>query len=254
MVKEQFLRTSLLLGEEGIKRLQQASVMVVGVGAVGGYVVEALARAGVGHLILVDFDAFDESNINRQILALHSTVGRKKVVVAKERILDINPDCVVETKEMFVNAETLPELLKNKVDFVVDAIDSLNPKCCLMEALWQQKIPFISSMGAALKTDTSCIKFGHLSQTKNCSLSKFVRRRLKKRKVEISEIDCVYSDEQINLPQNALLETNDEGEDMASSGRKRHILGSLPTITAIFGLTIANQVIKKISQKNKQEK
>ena len=248
MVKEQFLRTSLLLGETGIKRLQKASVMVVGVGAVGGYVVEALARAGIGHLILVDFDVFDESNINRQILALHSTVGRKKVEVAKERILDINPDCVVENKELFVNAETLPELLKDKVDFVVDAIDALNPKCCLMEALWRQKIPFISSMGAALKTDTSCIKFGRLSQTKNCSLSKFVRRRLKKREVAISEVDCVYSDEQITLPQTALLEIDDEGEDTSLNGRKRHIMGSLPTITAIFGLTIANQVIKKLSQ------
>lgn len=251
MVKEQFLRTSLLLGEEGIKRLQQATVMVVGVGAVGGYVVEALARSGVGHLILVDFDVFDESNINRQILALHSTVGRKKVEVGKERVLDINPDCEVETKELFVNAETLPELLQYKADFVVDAIDALNPKCCLMEALWQQKIPFISSMGAALKTDTSCIKFGHLSQTKNCSLSKFIRKRLKRRGVAINEIDCVYSDEQIDLPENAMIETDEVAENTPQNGRKRHTLGSLPTITAIFGLTIANEVIKKLSQEKR---
>ncbi len=251
MVKEQFLRTSLLLGEEGIKRLQQATVMVVGVGAVGGYVVEALARSGVGHLILVDFDVFDESNINRQILALHSTVGRKKVEVGKERVLDINPDCVVETKELFVNAETLPELLQYKADFVVDAIDALNPKCCLMEALWMQKIPFISSMGAALKTDTSCIKFGHLSQTKNCSLSKFIRKRLKRRGVTINEIDCVYSDEQIDLPENAMIEADEIAENTPPNGRKRHTLGSLPTITAIFGLTIANEVIKKLSQEKR---
>ena len=128
----------MLLGDEGLSRLQNAAVMVVGLGAVGGYALEALARSGIGRLVLVDFDVFDESNINRQILALTSTVGQKKTEVARRRVLDINPDCIVETRDMFVNADTLPQLLNIPVDFVVDAIDALNPKCCLMEALYER--------------------------------------------------------------------------------------------------------------------
>lgn len=244
MVNERFLRTSLLLEEEGMQRLQNSTVMIIGVGAVGGYALEAIARSGVGHIILVDFDVFDVTNINRQILALTSTIGRKKTDVAKERVLDINPDCLVEVRDIFVNAETLPLLLAEKVDFVVDAIDALNPKCCLIEALYNSGIPFISSMGAALKSDTSCIHFGRLSDTKNCGLSKFIRKRLKKRNLDIHHINCVYSDEQVDLPETAIICNDDEDNH---NGRKRNTLGSLPTITAIFGLTIANEVIKKLS-------
>ena len=235
--------TRMLLGDEGLSRLQNAAVMVVGLGAVGGYALEALARSGIGRLVLVDFDVFDESNINRQILALTSTVGQKKTEVARRRVLDINPDCIVETKDMFVNADTLPQLLDIPVDFVVDAIDALNPKCCLMEALYERGIPFISSMGAALKTDPSFIKCGTLSASKNCGLAKFIRKRLRKRGLEISRINCVYSDEQVCLPETALAFDGDD----ASAGRVRHTLGSLPTITAIFGLTIANYVITSLS-------
>lgn len=243
MVDERFLRTELLLGAKGLDKLQNSTVMVIGLGAVGGYALEALARSGIGHLILVDFDSFDLTNINRQILALTSTTGRKKIDVAKERVLDINPACRVETKDLFVNAETLPQLLSEEVDFVVDAIDALNPKCCLMEALYQKQIPFISSMGAALKSDPSCIHYGKLSATKNCGLSKFIRKRLKKRGVDIGRIYCVSSDEQVDLPETAIVcNENDENPN----GRKRNTLGSLPTITAIFGLTIANQVIKTL--------
>lgn len=148
---DRLTRTRMLLGDEGLSRLQNAAVMVVGLGAVGGYALEALARSGIGRLVLVDFDVFDESNINRQILALTSTVGQKKTEVARRRVLDINPDCIVETKDMFVNADTLPQLLDIPVDFVVDAIDALNPKCCLMEALYERGIPFISSMGGGIK-------------------------------------------------------------------------------------------------------
>ena len=122
---DRLTRTRMLLGDEGLSRLQNAAVMVVGLGAVGGYALEALARSGIGRLVLVDFDVFDESNINRQILALTSTVGQKKTEVARRRVLDINPDCIVETRDMFVNADTLPQLLDIPVDFVVDAIDAL---------------------------------------------------------------------------------------------------------------------------------
>lgn len=240
---DRLTRTRMLLGDEGLSRLQNAAVMVVGLGAVGGYALEALARSGIGRLVLVDFDVFDESNINRQILALTSTVGQKKTEVARRRVLDINPDCIVETRDMFVNAYTLPQLLDIPVDFVVDAIDALNPKCCLMEALYERGIPFISSMGAALKTDPSFIKCGTLSASKNCGLAKFIRKRLRKRGLEISRINCVYSDEQVCLPETALAFDGDD----ASAGRVRHTLGSLPTITAIFGLTIANYVITSLS-------
>lgn len=240
-IPPRLMRTGLLLGEKGIKNLQNATVMIIGVGAVGGYALEAIARAGVGHIIVVDFDSFDETNINRQILALSSTIGRKKVEVAAERIKEINPDCLVETKDMFVDSDNLPTLLATKVDMVVDAIDSLNAKCCLIEELCKSDIPFISSMGAALRTNPSYIKIATLDKTKNCGLSKMLRQRLRRRNVDIKHVKCVYSDE----PNNAQRKTAClENEDPAA----RNVLGSLPTITAIFGLTIANEVIKILAE------
>jgi len=232
------MRTKLLLGEEGIKRLEKACVMIVGLGAVGGYALEAVARSGVGKLILVDFDTFDETNINRQILALSSTVGRKKSEVAAERVREINPRCEIMVKDMFVQDDNLGELLALKPDYVIDAIDSLASKCSLIEALSRSGIPFISSMGAALRTETSRIKTASLNQTQNCGLSRQLRQRLKRRGVDLKKICCVFSDEQVNLPSEAIIPSE-------TGGRK--ILGSLPTITAIFGLTIANEVIKHLS-------
>ena len=241
-----FLRTEALLGEAGMQKLQRVEVMIIGLGAVGGYCVEALARVGIGRLTLVDFDTVDESNINRQILALTSTVGAKKTELARRRVLDINPDCNVTVKDMFVNGETLPQLFETTPDYVIDAIDALNPKCCLIEELCRRGIPFVSSMGAALKSDASCIKYGRLSATRNCALAKFIRKRLKKRGLDLSKIYCVSSDEQVNLPETAVFMEDNPGQE---SGRQRHTLGSLPTITAIFGLTIANAVIKSIVSK-----
>lgn len=258
MENRRFLRTEALLGHEGMERLRGARVMVVGLGAVGGYALEALARAGVGHLTLVDFDVFDESNINRQILALSSTVGRKKTEVARERVLDINPDCDVKIIETFVNADTLPQLLAEPVDYVVDAIDALNPKCCLMETLYRNGIPFISSMGAALKTDVSRIGLRRLSRTENCSLARFVRKRLKRRGVDIGKIVSVSSDEQVKLPATALFDDNENDANPVVSGgrngRKRLTMGSLPTVTAVFGLTIAGEIIKNISRRADSER
>ncbi len=243
MENSRFMRIEALLGEENFKRLQNSSVMIVGLGAVGGYVLEALARSGIGHLILVDFDKVEESNINRQILALGSTIGQKKSELAAKRVKDINPDCKVEVRDMFVNAETLPELLEQKVDMVVDAIDSLNPKCGLMQALTEKQIPFISSMGAALKTDTTSIKLQTLDKTKNCPLAKFIRKRLKHRGCDLHKIWCVSSDEVVSVPESALF-MEDKPSD---GGRQRHTMGSLPTVTSIFGLTIANEVILRLS-------
>lgn len=244
MVDDRFQRTALLLGKDGIERLQNAAVMIIGVGAVGGYALEALARSGIGHLILVDFDVFDITNINRQILALTSTVGRKKAEVAAERVKDINPSCRVEVMDIFVNAETIPQLLALKPDFIIDAIDTLDCKCRLIEMLSASGIPFVSSMGAALKTDPAHIRSGKLSETKNCGLSRQLRQRLKKKGVNLSAINCVYSDEQVLLPESAVIVN-----ETADGVRRKSTLGSLPTITAIFGLTIANHVIRKLSGK-----
>ena len=249
---KRFQRTEALLGAQAMKNLASSSVMIVGLGAVGGYVLEALARAGIGKLILVDFDVIEETNINRQILALSSSIGKSKVEVAKERVLEINPDCHVKTIEMFVNSETINDLLQNHVDMVIDAIDALNPKCCLMEELYKKGIPFISSMGAALKTNPACIKLTKLANSKNCGLARFIRKRLKKRGIDISKIDCVFSDEQVDVQEDAIfLDRNSENATISQGkhGRIRNTLGSLPTITAIFGLTIANQVILKLSNR-----
>lgn len=240
MENKRFMRTQALIGEEGFSNLQSATVMVVGLGAVGGYALEALARAGIGKLILVDFDVVDLTNINRQILALSSTVGQKKSELAASRVRDINPDCQVVVKDIFINQENIDSLFDDKIDFVVDAIDSLNPKCCLMEALYNRQIDFISSMGAALKTNPACIMLQKLKKTKNCHLSRFIRKRLTRRGVDIGKIWCVASDELVELPDTALFI---EGENT------RHSMGSLPTITAIFGLTIANAVIMSIAKK-----
>ena len=243
MKNKRFARTEMLIGADGINNLAKAKVMIVGLGAVGGYCLEGLARAGVGHFVLVDFDSFEESNVNRQILAVSSTLGQKKTIVAKERVLSINPEAEVKLKDMFVNAETIAELLAEQPDFVIDAIDALNPKCDLIQALTAANIPFISSMGAALKTDPSKIKFGALSNSRNCSLAKFIRKRLRKRGVDIAKINCVWSDEQVLLPESALAMP----ETSAAEGRTRHTLGSLPTITAVFGLIIANQAVLMLS-------
>lgn len=244
MSDKRFARTQMLLGEAGLTNLKKSKIMIVGLGAVGGYVLEALARSGIGNFVLVDFDTFEESNINRQILAVTDTLGIKKTEAAKQRVLSINSGAKVETVDIFVNEETIPQLLKHQPDLVVDAIDALNPKCCLMQALYENNIPFISSMGAALKTDTSKIKLGNLSNSKNCALAKFVRKRLRKRNIDITKIKCVWSEEQTSLPDCALALDDNSG----TNGRKRHTLGSLPTITAIFGLTIANEIILSISK------
>lgn len=239
MNDKRLMRTKALLGENGVKNLQNATVMVFGLGAVGGYALEGLARAGIGHLILVDFDVFDESNINRQILALSSTIGKKKTEAAKQRVLEINPECNVELEDIFISDENISILLNRDIDYVVDAIDVLKSKCSLMYELYKRQIPFVSSMGAALKTDASCIKTAKLSQTVNCPMARCIRQNLKKRGVDLSKIDCVFSSEQCNLPEGAVTKNPQGG---------KNILGSLPTITAIFGLTIANKIIGDIAK------
>ncbi|MFI3242167.1 MAG: tRNA threonylcarbamoyladenosine dehydratase [Alphaproteobacteria bacterium] len=237
-MNKRLLRTTALLGEEKTQKITNAKVMIIGVGAVGGYALEALARFGVGEFVLIDFDVFDETNINRQILALSSTIGKKKVDVAKNRVLEINSNAKITILDVKVNHENIDKILDDhKPDFIIDAIDNLSAKLAVIETLYKRGLKFISSMGAALKTDESFIKYGKLSNTKNCGLAKFLRKKLKSRGVDISKVKCVYSDEQVILPETAMF---------LEDGNNRNSLGSLPTITAIFGLTIANNIIKEL--------
>lgn len=250
---EQFSRIRRLLGEKPFERLRDSSVTVVGIGAVGSYVVEGLARAGVRHLRLVDFDTLQPSNLNRQIFALHSTLGQSKVLAAKERVLDIQPDCRVETFACFAAEKTLETLLTPAPDLLIDAIDSLNPKTQLLSFGYQQQIPTLSCMGAALRTDPGLIRTGDVMDTSNCPLARRLRQRLRKNKIGRGII-CVYSTEKVDF----CYGNEDQapgGETMphADRGRKRKTLGSLPTLTGIFGLTLANLAIRHLAAGSRPE-
>ena len=239
----QFFCIELLLGKDKLKKIHASSVTIIGLGAVGGYCVEALVRAGVGHLRLVDFDVIKKSNLNRHLLALNSTVGRSKAILAKERVLEINPSCKVEAVEAFASAENIDALLDNGPDLVIDAIDSLTPKTQALKACYEKKIPVISSMGAATRVDPFALKFGDLLDTTHCPLARHLRSRLKREHVGRG-IMCVYSSEPRNL--SAIDVHNTIGEDAYERGRKRSKLGSLPTITGIFGLTVAHHAIEML--------
>ncbi len=237
-----FARTEQLVGPEACERLRQARVAVFGLGGVGSFVVEALARAGVGHLRLVDHDVVSPSNLNRQLLGLRSTLGRAKVEVAAERIRDINPDCVIDTRRAFVNGESAAELLEPSVDLVVDAIDSVNAKVALLQAAFERNLPLVSSMGAGGRMDGSRILVGDLAETDVCPLAAIIRKRLRRRGVTTG-IRCVYSTEPC---QNGLLPNPVDVEAHDGPGRKRTPLGTLSYMPALFGLRVAEEVIRLI--------
>lgn len=245
-----FTRVERMIGKAGIERLSHAFVCVVGLGAVGSYATEALARAGVGRLRLVDFDEVRLSNINRQLYALDSTVGRKKCELARERVKLINPKCEVEAMELFVHRDTVDAVLDGGPTLVIDAIDSFTPKCVLLETLRRREIAMVASMGAALRTDPTLIRVGPLSAVHNDPLAAKIRKVLRKADVPL-DITCVYSTERIDLlPRSAMEPGASEGDDMLVRGRKRRTLGSLPTLTGIFGLMAANHAIWRIIHGN----
>ncbi len=221
---DRLARIRLLLGNENVKKLQNATVMVVGCGAVGSFAIEALARSGVGHLVVVDFDKIEESNINRQLFALTSTVGTPKVSVAAARVRDINPDVVVDAFDMFFDDAHAPDVAP---DFVIDAIDSVPSKIALAAWCQARNIPFISSMGAARKTDIAQIKIGRLSKTTVCPLAAKIRRLV--RDARMPDYPVVYSTQVAN---------SNLGPD--------NTFGSMITITGTFGLMCANYAIKHI--------
>ena len=244
-----------MLGDSGTKSLNESFVVVAGLGAVGGYAVEALARAGVGRMRLVDFDVVCPTNINRQIYALESTIGRKKTELAAERVRQINPECKVELLDSFIHTDTMDAVLSGQPDIVIDAIDSLTPKVELIIALKERAIPSVSSMGAALRDDPSLIRSGLLKKVNYCPLAAAIRKRLRRRGVSL-DVRCVYSIQQPIRQALAGPQSTDENIMRGHlRGRPRKTLGSLPTITAIFGMTIANDVIKMlIDMKIKEDK
>ncbi|MDJ0622657.1 MAG: tRNA threonylcarbamoyladenosine dehydratase [Desulfocapsaceae bacterium] len=243
-----YTRIIQLLGKEKFARLQRGRVTIVGLGAVGGHALEALARAGVGSFRLVDFDVLQPSNINRQILALTTNLNRSKVEVARERVLAINPDCKVETMAAFAAEDTTEKILQPPPDLLIDAIDSLNPKTQLLVAAYGYGIPTISSMGAALRTDPTQIQYGDIFDSRNCPLAKHLRKRLRRRQIGRG-IFCVYSTEKVDFDYQQS-EEPDNATPFADRGRQRNVLGSLPTLTGIFGLYIANQAILRLCQED----
>lgn len=221
---DRLYRTRLLFGDNGVNKLQNATVMVVGCGAVGSFAVEALARTGVGHLILVDFDNVEESNINRQIFALNSTIGKQKVNVAAQRIQDINPDIQVDVFNMFLDANNTPDC---NPDIIIDAIDTVESKIALYQWAYKKQIPWISSMGAALKTDISQIKISTISRTSVCPLASRIRHLI--REINLPDFPVVYSTE----------------KPAKAQGHAKN-MGSNVTVTGTFGLILANWAIQKI--------
>jgi tRNA A37 threonylcarbamoyladenosine dehydratase len=245
-----FARLEQLLGAAAVDRLKHSRVAVFGLGAVGSFVVEALARSGIGYLRLVDFDRVDASNINRQIYALHSTLGQEKAAVARARVLDINPDCEVDLRTSFVNADSLSQFLSPDLDMVVDAIDGLNAKVSLILGAKQMGLNLISSMGAAGRIDVSMIRTGDLFDTEVCPLARMVRRRLRRRGL-LSGVPCVYS---IEPPLNKEPFENKDAVDPLEQdhvdgghGRPRPPIGSATWVPGCFGLTIAGLVAKTLT-------
>lgn len=217
-------RTRLLFGDAAVEKLRNSTVMVVGCGAVGSFAIEALARTGVGHIIVVDFDTVDTSNINRQLFALESTVGEPKVAVAQRRINDINPDTHVTALNLFFDENSEIDV---RPDFIIDAIDTVASKVALYKWAHKNNVPLISSMGAASKTDITQIKIAPISQTSVCPLAHRIRRAVRDEK--LPDFPVVFSTQ---TPRPVV-------------GHAKN-LGSIITVTATFGLTLANYVIGEI--------
>jgi tRNA A37 threonylcarbamoyladenosine dehydratase len=246
----QFDRTIRLMGNDAVAALGRARAAVFGLGAVGSFATEALARSGVGYLRLIDFDRVEPSNLNRQLFALHSTLGRKKAEIARDRVLDIHPECRVDICDTFANADSLDSLLSPDLTVVVDAIDGLNAKVTLLVAARQMDLCVVSSMGAGGRVDPALIRTGDISETQVCPLARMVRRRLHRRGV-FTGIRCVYSIEPParspdadRLPDETV-QTSGEG---TGHGRHRPPIGTVPWIPGIFGLTLAAEAVRIIAR------
>ncbi len=243
---DQFSRTRLLLGQEGMDKLAKARVAVFGVGGVGGYAVEALARSGVGALDLIDNDKVCLTNINRQIIATHKSIGQYKVDVAEERIKDINPDCIVKTYKTFYMPDTADQFDFKEYDYVIDAIDTVTGKIELVMQADKCGTPIISSMGAGNKLDPAAFEVADIYKTSVCPLAKVMRRELKKR--GIKSLKVVYSKEEPIRP------VEDAPEEERESSQRRDIPGSTAFVPSVAGLIIAGEVIKDLTGSGKKAK
>ena len=233
-----FERSLLVFEESGLLNLQQSHVLIAGIGGVGGFVAEALARAGVGFITLLDHDQISGSNKNRQLVALDSTIGLKKVDVMKARILEINPDCRVDVSYQFIRPEDMDHILSHPYDFVVDAIDSLNCKVALVATALKKGLPVVSSMGAGRRIDPSKIVLADISKTHGCALARNMRQRLKKQGIKKGLL-TVFSTEVPNAP----------GPMEAIEGaRGRVVNGTASYMPGIFGLMLAGKVISLLAQ------
>ena len=233
----QFSRTEALLGSAAMEKLHSSRVAVFGVGGVGGYTVEALARSGIGHLALIDPDDVGLTNINRQILATHTSLGMLKVEAAKKRVLDINPEAQVDIYPIFYTPETADSIDLKQFDYIVDAIDTVTGKLCLVQRAVEAGVPIISCMGAGNKLDGTAFRVADISKTSVCPLARVMRKELKKR--GISHLKVVFSTEDSLKPVGV--------EEEAAALGKRQIPGSTSYIPGIAGLLLAGEVIKDLT-------
>lgn len=231
---EKYQRTAMLIGEENIEKLRNSSVMLFGVGGVGSFAAEALARAGVGRIGLCDNDAVSVSNINRQLVALESTVGKLKVDVMAQRIADINPDTVVEKHPCFYNSETAGEFDLKSYDYIIDAIDTVTSKLLLIRTAKELDVPIISCMGTGNKLDPTALTVTDIKKTSGCPLAKVMRRELKN--IGINSLKVIYSTEQ---PIKPLFQLDD-------AGQRRSTPGSVSFVPSVAGLIAAGEVIKDL--------
>lgn len=240
-MQDAFSRMEIILGSEGVDKLSKAKIAVFGLGGVGSYVVEALARCGVASLTLVDNDSFSLTNINRQLYALRSTIGKSKVMVAKERIRDIDEDILVNTYETFYNEDTADMFDFHAFDYVVDAIDTVTSKLLLIERAKACHVPVISCMGTGNKLDPSRFEITDISKTSVCPLAKVMRAELRKR--GIRKVKVLYSREKPIKP------LADNGERKGTTDR--HVPGSISFVPSVAGLMIAGEVIRDLLGKEK---
>lgn len=232
-LEERLQRTIALLGKEKAERVFGASVMVIGCGAVGGYALEMVARLGFGKIRAVDFDRFEASNINRQILATISTIGCKKCEAACERVREINPDAEVRGLDIRITADNLDFIRNENPDVVIDAIDDVQAKCSLAAFLARNGICFVSAMGAALKTKPEMLRAATLNKTEGCALAKKMRDNLRREGVDLRKVRCVYSPEAVKICKDAA---------------GNNVLGSLPMVPAAMGAMLAAEALALVTE------
>lgn len=243
------IRTEILIGQHNIQKIKNSSVIIFGVGGVGSFCVEAIARCGVNNIHIVDDDTISTSNINRQIIATHSTIGKDKIEVCKNRILDINPDANVTASKLFYTKETLNQIDLTKYDYIIDAIDTISSKILLVEEATKLNVPIISSMGTGNKLDPTKFKVTDIYKTSICPLAKVMRYELKKR--GIKKLKVVYSTENPIKPDEIVLPKDAKSTSpFRDTNRRRQTPGSISFVPSVAGLIIASQVINDIIKNN----